>query len=42
MDRNSPDFYIETTANSLKETEEFVVHVTSSTNKLVTPVITPR
>ena len=44
MDRNSPDFYVETTENSIKQTEEFIQHVISNKekSKLVTPCITPR
>jgi guanine deaminase len=42
MDRNSPDFYIEGTQESLQGTLEFVEFIKSMNNPLVTPVITPR
>ncbi|MEF9934575.1 MAG: amidohydrolase family protein [Clostridium sp.] len=41
MDRNSPDFYIEETAQSLKDTEEFL-KATSGKYDIVKPIITPR
>jgi guanine deaminase len=41
MDRNSPDFYIETTQKSIESTLEFVKHV-QSLGSLVQPIITPR
>ncbi|KAJ1929234.1 hypothetical protein IWQ60_001342 [Tieghemiomyces parasiticus] len=46
MDRNSPDTYVETTEESLRETERFVEYVLgndqASGPPLITPVITPR
>lgn len=41
MDRNSPDFYIESTEDSLRETEEFI-KATNEKYELVKPIITPR
>lgn len=41
MDRNSPDFLIETTEQSLKDTEEILVEY-SHKYDLVKPIITPR
>lgn len=41
-DRLSPDYYIETTSNSLRDTEEFIVNVLKLENPLVQPIITPR
>ncbi|KAM7443443.1 hypothetical protein ABFA07_007763 [Porites harrisoni] len=42
MDRNSPDYYIEETEQSIKDTERFVKHVLELKNPLITPVVTPR
>lgn len=43
MDRNSPDFYKEESAEaSLKATREFVDYVSKVGGDLVTPIITPR
>ncbi len=47
MDRNAPDFYIETTEDSIKETEEFIKSLLQETesktkSSLVQPIITPR
>eukprot|EP01132_Coremiostelium_polycephalum_P000862 gene862-1076_t len=42
MDRHSPEYYVETTANSIKDTEEFVSAIHSLKNPLVQPIITPR
>ncbi|MGB1604668.1 MAG: guanine deaminase, partial [Promethearchaeia archaeon] len=42
MDRNAPEDYIETTAESLAGTEEFIKYVRSLGTELVQPVITPR
>ncbi|ORY48979.1 guanine deaminase [Rhizoclosmatium globosum] len=42
MDRNSPDFLVETTSQSIKDTKEFVAHVLGKRDPLVQPVITPR
>ncbi|CAF1048940.1 unnamed protein product [Adineta steineri] len=49
-DQNSPDFYIETTDESVRNTEEFINYVhdmqkgrnIAGTNALIHPVITPR
>jgi len=41
MDRNSPDFLLETTRQSLADTEEFIQH-TRNKYELVKPIITPR
>jgi len=42
MDQNSPDYYKETTEDSLEATEEFVQWAKDQHFKLVTPIITPR
>ncbi|PRP78821.1 hypothetical protein PROFUN_00994 [Planoprotostelium fungivorum] len=45
MDRNSPETYVESTENSLKDTEEFIQYCLASGEegkRLVTPIITPR
>ncbi len=43
MDRNSPDFYVETTQDSLTKTEDYIKYVIHELKSdLVTPVITPR
>ncbi|ORX81183.1 guanine deaminase [Basidiobolus meristosporus CBS 931.73] len=42
MDRNSPDYYIETTEKSLKDSEAFIQYVLGKKNSRVTPIITPR
>lgn len=46
MDRHSPDWYVETTEDSIKDTEVFVKKTLEvnkvNGNDLVTPVITPR
>ncbi|XP_072174401.1 guanine deaminase-like [Diadema setosum] len=42
MDQNSPDYYVETTEQSLKDTEWFVKQVQALQNPLVQPVVTPR
>lgn len=41
MDRNSPDFYVESTEESLKATEEWIL-ATKDKYDLVKPIITPR
>ena len=41
MDRNCPDSYIETTLESLKDTEEFIIKYKGKSD-LVKPIITPR
>ena len=41
MDRNSPDFYIEETSKSLKDTEEWLEE-THNKYDMVKPIITPR
>lgn len=40
MDRNCPDFLIENTQDSLKETEEFIIKYAN--NKRIKPIISPR
>ncbi|KAI9334834.1 hypothetical protein DFJ73DRAFT_799018 [Zopfochytrium polystomum] len=42
MDRNSPDYYSETTETSFQETVEFVDYTLAKQSPLVTPVLTPR
>ncbi|CEI96972.1 Putative Guanine deaminase [Rhizopus microsporus] len=42
MDQNSPEFYIESTESSLKDTRDFIDYVLSKKHTLVTPVVTPR
>lgn len=42
MDRNAPSYYIESTANSLADTESFIQHVRDLGSPLVLPIITPR
>ncbi|KAI8393497.1 guanine deaminase [Radiomyces spectabilis] len=42
MDQNAPDFYIEETDASLKNTRTFVEYVQKKESKLLTPVVTPR
>ncbi|ORX81767.1 guanine deaminase [Basidiobolus meristosporus CBS 931.73] len=42
MDRNSPDYLIETTAQSLKDTEAFIQYVQGKKNSRVAPIVTPR
>ncbi|KAI8320663.1 guanine deaminase [Martensiomyces pterosporus] len=47
MDANSPDYYSESTEESLQATEQFVKHVlggqeADQSSRLVTPIITPR
>ncbi|KAL2915817.1 hypothetical protein HK105_204518 [Polyrhizophydium stewartii] len=43
MDRNSPDYYVETTAESLASTRAIVDYIrTTLQSPLVTPVLTPR
>lgn len=41
MDRNSPDFYVESTKESLTSTEEWILETKDKYN-LVKPIITPR
>lgn len=41
MDRNSPDYYIESTRESLEETERFILE-TKDRHAIVKPIITPR
>lgn len=41
-DRLSPDYYVETTSDSLRDTEEFIINVLKLENPLVQPIITPR
>ncbi|KAL0488444.1 guanine deaminase, partial [Acrasis kona] len=42
MDRNSPEFYIETTESSLQDTEAFINYVNQLEGNLIQPVVTPR
>jgi len=42
MDRNGPQYYIETTEQSINDSERFVKHVLELKNPLITPVVTPR
>ncbi|KAJ3323360.1 hypothetical protein HDV06_001880 [Boothiomyces sp. JEL0866] len=43
MDRNSPEYYIEGTRESIQETENFVKHLVEKiASPLITPCITPR
>ncbi|KAI8851854.1 hypothetical protein BC829DRAFT_424950 [Chytridium lagenaria] len=42
MDRNSPEYYTETTQSSMKDTEQFVDYVASVQSSKITPVLTPR
>lgn len=41
-DSSSPDFYIETTADSLQETEDFIQAILKLNTPLVKPIVTPR
>ncbi|KAK6195970.1 hypothetical protein SNE40_001285 [Patella caerulea] len=42
VDQKAPEYYIENTAESVAETEEFVKAVTALENPLITPCVTPR
>ncbi|XP_064388446.1 guanine deaminase-like [Halichondria panicea] len=42
MDRESPDYYVETTQESLEDTKKFIEFVKELNNPLVQAVITPR
>ncbi|KAF2075595.1 hypothetical protein CYY_003100 [Polysphondylium violaceum] len=42
MDRHSPDHYVESTADSIKDTREFVDTILAAGNPLVQPIVTPR
>ncbi|XP_023325491.1 guanine deaminase isoform X2 [Eurytemora carolleeae] len=42
MDRNSPDYYVEKTEESLAETQAFVNKISELGGSLVNPIITPR
>jgi guanine deaminase len=42
MDRNSPEYYCETTNQSLKDTQEFVSQIADMKSELIKAVITPR
>ncbi|XP_022796869.1 guanine deaminase-like isoform X1 [Stylophora pistillata] len=42
MDRNSPNYYIEGTDDSIKNTDRIITHILGMKNPLITPVITPR
>lgn len=39
---SSPDYYVETTSNSLQDTETFIKNVLELRNPLVQPIVTPR
>lgn len=41
-DSSSPDYYVEETANSLRDTEQFIQNVLKLNSPLVKPIITPR
>lgn len=40
--RFSPDFYVENTADSLRDTEKFIKRLIALNNPLVKPIVTPR
>jgi guanine deaminase len=42
MDQNSPDFYIESTKESIENTEKFINIVQEKSNGLAIPIVTPR
>jgi guanine deaminase len=42
MDRNSPAHYVETTAESLRETAHFCEEVLAMRDPLIVPILTPR
>jgi cytosine/adenosine deaminase-related metal-dependent hydrolase len=42
MDRNSPAHYVETTADSLRDTAHFCEEVLAMGDPLITPILTPR
>lgn len=42
MDRNSPDYYVESTDASIEDTQRFLDAVISLNNPLISPIITPR
>ncbi|KAI8364562.1 guanine deaminase [Blakeslea trispora] len=42
MDQQAPDYYIETTLDSLRDTRLFIEYVQQQNNPLITPVLTPR
>jgi len=42
MDQNSPADYIESTADSIKGTRDFISYIKSKNSPLVNPVVTPR
>ncbi|XP_031567451.1 guanine deaminase-like [Actinia tenebrosa] len=42
MDRNAPEFYVESTRRSVEDTERFIKYVLAKNDSLITPVITPR
>ena len=42
MDRNAPDYYIETTENSINDTKLIIEYINSLNTTLIKPIITPR
>ncbi|XP_066021752.1 guanine deaminase-like isoform X2 [Pocillopora verrucosa] len=42
MDRNSPNYYIEGTEDSVKNADRIITYILGMKNPLITPVITPR
>ncbi|KAI9468876.1 MAG: guanine deaminase [Benjaminiella poitrasii] len=42
MDQNAPDYYVESTNDSVQDTERFIQYVRAIGSDLVTPVVTPR
>ncbi|GAM27708.1 hypothetical protein SAMD00019534_108840 [Acytostelium subglobosum LB1] len=42
MDRHSPDHYVETTEDSIRNTRQFVEQLQARGNPLVQPIVTPR
>lgn len=42
MDRNSPEFYVESTKDSIASTIEFIKYCLESKSTLVAPIVTPR
>jgi guanine deaminase len=42
MDRNSPEYYTETTSSSIQATKDFVQQIMALESPLITPVLTPR
>ncbi|OBZ89291.1 Guanine deaminase [Choanephora cucurbitarum] len=42
MDQEAPEYYVETTEESLRDTRLFIEYVKNKKNALITPVVTPR